>query len=66
MEDRTIKFLVDNIDHFNVTNIAKSCKIERSRMQRCITGASKFTEEEIKMIKFYFKSMKDAIAQVCN
>jgi hypothetical protein len=66
MEEKAIKFLVDNIDHFNVTTIARWCSIERSRMQRCITGASRFTEEEIKMIRLYFKSINDAVTQVCN
>ncbi len=66
MGNKTVDFLVNNIDHFNVTNIAKWCGIERSRMQRCITGANKFTDSEIQMLNKYFKAINDAITQVCN
>jgi hypothetical protein len=66
MRDKTVDFLVNNIDHFNVTTICKWCLIERSRMQRCITGTNEFKDSEIVKINTYFKAINNAVSQVCN
>lgn len=64
--DKVIEVLIGNVDHFNITAVAKWCKIERSRMQRCISGNNKFHQTEIQSIKSYFKQLKNVLTQVCD
>jgi len=60
-----IKYLVSNIDKFNVTELCNQCGIQRGRMQRCLVQGS-WKDDELEKINQYFKTIANDITKVYN
>lgn len=60
-----IKYLVENLDKFNISAMAEAVGMSRSKVQRRLVQCN-WTDEEVANIENYFKTISNDIAKIYN
>ena len=60
-----IKYLVENLDKFNISAMAEAVGMSRSKVQRRLVQGN-WTDEELANIENYFKTISNDIAKIYN
>jgi len=60
-----IKYLVENLDKFNISAMAEAVDMSRSKVQRRLVQGN-WTDEEVANIENYFKTISNDIATIYN
>jgi hypothetical protein len=60
-----IKYLVENLDKFNISAMAEAVGMSRSKVQRRLVQGN-WTDEEVANIENYFKTISNDIAKIYN
>jgi len=60
-----IKYLVENLDKFNISAMAEAVGMSRSKVQRRLVQGN-WTDEEVSSIENYFKTISNDISKIYN